>query len=56
MIVSADYELADNTNASVLGVDSKGVSYILQDGGTFNTSTSPYQVTNVRYRFDLRHN
>lgn len=43
----ADYELADDPEAVVIGVDADGVSYLLQDGGEFTTSTSNFEVTMV---------
>lgn len=46
VIVMADYALVDNPDAMVIGVDADGVSYILEDGGAFSSSSGAFQVTN----------
>ena len=48
MIVMADYSLDNDSDAVVIGVDAEGVSYILEPDGEFGTSTSDFQVINVR--------
>ena len=47
MIVAADYSLSDDPDAMVIGVDSNGISYILQPEGEFTTSNSNFEVVNV---------
>ena len=48
MIVMADYELADQPQAMVFGVDADGLSYVLQPGGAFSVATGDINVVMVR--------
>lgn len=47
VIVMADYLLADNPEEVVIGVDADGISYVLQPGGAFATSTEDFSVFQV---------
>lgn len=44
----ADYELTDQPEAMVFGVDADGVSYVLQPGGAFSVATEDFNVVLVR--------
>ena len=47
VIVMADYALSSNPEAMVIGVDADGNSYVLEEGGSFSTSTDEFEVTKV---------
>ena len=47
VIVAADYTLVNNADAMVIGVDSDGISYILEEDGAFSISSGDFEVTNV---------
>jgi hypothetical protein len=47
VIVRADFLLADQPETMVIGVDADGVSYLLEEGGTFTTSNSSFSVVRV---------
>ena len=43
----ADYTLTAEPDAVAIGVSADGVSYVLQGGGGFRTSNSPFEVVMV---------
>ena len=47
VVVQADYQLEVSPNTTVIGVDSRGTSYILAPKGAFNTTTERVAVTQV---------
>ena len=47
VVVLADYELENETEEVVIGVDSQGLSYILRPEGNFATSNETVLITGV---------
>ena len=47
VIAFADYQLVNNTEKVVFGVDSLGISYILEPNGRFSTSNESVVITRV---------
>ena len=41
-------QLVDRPNETVIGVDSRRISYILEPGGEFGTSNSSFEIVQVR--------
>ena len=48
VVVLADYEVVNATEEVVIGVDSKGVSYLLRPEGKFATTNQTVEITGVR--------
>ena len=48
VVVLADYEVVNRTEEVVIGVDSKGLSYLLRPEGEFTTTNDTVVITGVR--------
>ena len=49
VVVWADYQLRDDHDTVVLGVDYTGDSYLLEPEGQFSIGTAPIEITEVWY-------
>ena len=47
VVVLADYEVVNQTGEVVIGVDSKGLSYLLRPEGKFTTTDDTVVITGV---------
>lgn len=47
VVVLADYEVVNETEEVVIGVDSKGLSYLLRPEGMFDTTDQTVVITGV---------